>query len=96
MIRKFFPKISFVGIYGEQVGIPKKPDSVAALELSLLMDLKSNDIVYIGDPKIDMKTGKNAGIDKVGASWGFMGYSEIQQYGADYIAKIPDELLNLF
>jgi len=68
LIRKFFPKISFVGIYGERVGIPKKPDPATALELALLMDLKSNDIVYIGDPKIDMITGKNAVMDKVGAS----------------------------
>lgn len=92
---KFFERIPFVRIYGERNGIPKKPDPTSALEIAEAMDLKPEEVLYVGDSSIDMMTAKNAGMDGVGVLWGFRSYEELNKYGANYIISAPDELLGI-
>lgn len=96
LIKKFFPQIRFSGIIGERIGISKKPDPTSVFELLDLMKLDSKDVIYVGDSKVDMMTGKNAEMDKAGVLWGFRGREELEMYKADYIIKTPNELLSLF
>lgn len=96
LIHQFFGDIPFVEIFGERQGIPKKPDPAAALEIAEKMQLQPEEILYIGDSKTDMQTGKNAKMGKAGVLWGFRGAKELQENGADYLIKDAEELEKLF
>ena len=96
LIKRFFGDIPFVAILGEREGLPKKPDPYTALEIASLMELTPEEIVYIGDSKTDMQTGKNAGMGKAGAIWGYRGYEELKEHGADHLLYRPEELEALF
>ncbi|WP_343208948.1 HAD family hydrolase [Anaerolentibacter hominis] len=95
LIHKFFCRIPFVEIFGEREGIPKKPDPAAALEIAGLMGLKPEEVLYIGDSKTDMVTGKNAGMDTVGVLWGFRDFKELSENGATYIAGTVQDILDI-
>lgn len=92
---KFFKRIPFIAIYGERQGIPRKPDPTSALEIIQLMGLKPEEVLYIGDSKVDIMTAKNAGIDSVGVLWGFRNYDELSKHGATYIISDAKEILNI-
>ena len=93
LIRKYFADISFIEIFGEREGIPKKPNPVAALEIAGLMDLSPEQILYVGDTKTDIQTGRNANMDTVGVLWGFRDFAELTTEGATYIIEKPNEIL---
>jgi len=96
LIQAHFPGVPFVGVFGEREGIPRKPDPHTALELSRLMDLSPENIIYIGDSKTDIQTGKNAGMGTAGVSWGFTGIDGLAMSDAEYIVKSAREIVELF
>ncbi len=96
LMHKFFPDISFSGIFGEIQGIPKKPDPAGALKIAEIMELSPKEIIYIGDSGIDIQTGKNAGMGTAGVLWGFRGKEEFIANNADYIIENPKQILNIF
>lgn len=95
LIKKLFSEIPFVGVFGERAGIPKKPDPFSALELCSMMGLKPEEVLYAGDSNTDIQTGKNAGMDTIGVSWGFRGAGELKENGASYIVETPSEILRI-
>ena len=96
LVKKFFPDIKFSGVFGERDNVPKKPAPDAALEISELMNLKPDEILYIGDSKTDILTGRNAGMPSAGVLWGFRNREEFEENNADYIISTPYEILELF
>lgn len=98
LIRKWFPSISFTGVYGEREkeGIPKKPHPAAALALASQMGLAPEEVLFIGDSRPDMETGRNAGMDCAGVTWGFRDAEELIANGAAYLIETPEELSILF
>lgn len=60
LVNKYFSQFPWTAVYGEREseGIPKKPDPSAALEIADLMKLSKEEILYIGDSKTDMQTGR--------------------------------------
>ncbi|MCC8167081.1 MAG: HAD family hydrolase [Planctomycetes bacterium] len=96
LITKLFPDISFVGVYGERSDFPKKPDPSAALALAAAMGVKPDRIIYIGDSKTDMQTGRNAGMGAGGVLWGFRDEAELVANGADVIFRKPEEIADVF
>ncbi|MFV0381521.1 MAG: HAD family hydrolase [Breznakia sp.] len=95
LIKKNFPNIHFIECFGERKDVPKKPDPTSAFELRNLMNLKSEKIIYIGDSKTDIQTAKNANMDSIGVLWGFRDLKELQENGATYIVKTPEEILKI-
>lgn len=95
LIKKNFLNIHFIECFGERKDVPKKPDPTSAFELRNLMDLKSQEILYIGDSKTDIQTAKNANMDSIGVLWGFRDLKELQANGATYIAKTPEDILKI-
>ena len=75
--------------------MPKKPDPASALEITEMMKLRPEEVLYIGDSKTDMLTGKNAGMDTIGVTWGFRDKQELQSNGAVYIVDRPEEILDI-
>lgn len=59
------------------------------------LNLKKEDVLYVGDSDVDMITAKNAGLRSVGVTWGFRDENVLRKNGADHIISTPLELLNL-
>src|SRR5699024_2431200 len=95
IIEKFFGKILFVRVYGEREGITNKPDPTSALEIAQAMELKPEEILFIGDSNADIMTAKNANMDSVGVLWGFRGREELFKYGANYIVSDWKEIIDI-
>ena len=59
------------------------------------LNLKKNEVLYVGDSDVDMITATNAGLESVGVTWGFRDENVLRNNGADNIINSPLELLNL-
>ncbi len=95
-VEQLLSRWKFDVILGERPGVPRKPDPAAALEIAQRLDIKPEQIVYLGDTGIDMKTATSAGMYPVGALWGFRTREELMENGAAMVIAEPTELLTLF
>lgn len=90
-----FGKGYFDFILGEQEGIRKKP-APDGVNLALReLGAKPEECLYFGDTNTDMETGKAAGIDRVGVTWGFRGREELQAYAPEYLVDAPGEVIEI-
>src|SRR3989338_11677477 len=87
---------SFLGIYGGDTNFPKKPDPALVHHPLQSIGAKPASAVIIGDSRVDIETGKNAGIMTCGVTWGFRPKEELEEIGCDYLIDRPGDLLNLF
>lgn len=85
---------TFSEIWGKRDDFPTKPNPTAALEICRIMNEDVNNTVFIGDTAVDVKTGKNAGFYTIGVEWGFRDRKELEDAGADYIAKSALDIVN--
>lgn len=85
----------FDWIQGQTDGVPKKPDPAGVDRIREELGLEKEDILYVGDTCVDMKTGKAAGLFTVGVLWGFRDRQELEENHADAIIGKPAELLEL-
>ena len=83
----------FSVVWGQREGFPIKPDPSGAFEIMKELKVQAKDVLYIGDTKTDVLTGKQAGCFTVGVLWGFRDRKELEGAGADAIIKNQDELL---
>lgn len=96
LIQRFFPDIPFCTVIGNKEGLPLKPDpAVVALCMDSCGVHDFEQVAFVGDSATDIKTAKAAGVASIGVSWGFRGEDELNQAGADHIAREADELLTL-
>ena len=72
-----------------------KPYSPMAEIVRHLFDIPKERIVMIGDRLYDIEGAKKSGVDSMGILWGYGDRNEHEQYGADYIASTPNEVLDL-
>ena len=96
VIKRFFGENTFDFFYGARAGIPLKPDPTSAIMLAEELEIEKEEIVYVGDTSVDMKTGNGAGFYSVGVLWGFRDKKELEGSGADLIISHPSEILKLF
>lgn len=94
-IEYFFYKYPFVEVHGQKDGIPKKPHPEGAFNITNALNIKANEIVFVGDTPTDIKTAKNAGMISIGVSWGYRSVEELQDADANFIAKTPEHLTKL-
>lgn len=88
-----FPDIKFVAVFGERKGIETKPNPKSALEIIDMMKLDKDEVLYVGDSEIDIRTAKNAGLKSIGCLWGFRNKETLKNEGADTTINKPEELL---
>jgi len=91
-VKRFLSAWKFEYVFGEREGIPKKPDPMSAIEIAGLMNLNTEDFIYLGDSETDMRTARAAGMYPVGAGWGFRKIKELISSGAKKIINRPEEL----
>lgn len=80
-------------ILGANERFPRKPDPESALYISKELNVSPQNILYLGDTNIDMKTANAAGMFAVGVTWGFRTREELSENGAKEIINNPPELL---
>ena len=92
VVKKFFPTINFIAVFGHRADFPIKPDPQIVEEILKITQIQRSDTLYVGDTCVDMQTAKNADIDVVGVTWGFRPLSELQEYEPNFIANSAEEL----
>ncbi|MEM9347151.1 MAG: HAD family hydrolase [Planctomycetota bacterium] len=95
VIERYFSDVEWAVVRGHKPGTAPKPVPASAREVIAEMGVAAECCVYAGDTKVDMLTGKAAGMYTVGVSWGFRSVKELQDNGADAIVDSADELLDL-
>ena len=94
----YFPD-AFDCISGSRPGIPPKPDPTGLYEILKEIGLSKEEACqpgvacFIGDSDVDLKTGKDSGLDFIGVDWGFRGKAFLLENGADVVVMTPEELL---
>lgn len=94
VVKKFLGQWSFDVILGQKKDIPKKPAPNGALLIAQKLNLKPEQIVFLGDTEIDMETAQRASMWPAGAGWGFRTLEELREAGAKVVLKNPLELLD--
>ncbi len=91
----YFPDVPFEMVLGQRDGVPAKPDPAMALEIAVRMRLSVEEILYVGDTGVDMRTAVSAGMFALGVLWGFRSEQELTQNGAKKIINRPAQILEL-
>ncbi len=94
-VNKFFSQRHFEVVMGDQKDVQRKPDPQGALKISDALNLPPEQILYLGDSDVDMKTALSAGMFPVGALWGYRSMNELIENGAQKVISHPAELLTL-
>lgn len=89
-----FGEDMFDVIRGQKPDTPIKPSPEGIFRILEQLELKPEEILYLGDTGTDMQTGKNAGAVTVGALWGFREREELEKNNADIIIENPLQLLD--
>lgn len=94
MIKTYFKDIPFIEVLGSRNNIPNKPDPTSVNEIINKMNLNKEEVLYVGDTEVDVKTGHNASLKVVGCIYGFRDEKTLVENKADYLINKPIELLN--
>lgn len=94
VVETLFGKGMFDHMQGQKPEVEKKPSPAGVFEILKALDVKIEDVVYVGDTNTDMKTGKSAGAFTVGVLWGFRDRQELEENHADAIIENPRMLLD--
>lgn len=95
VVRKYFGNAKFDIVFGKLPEYPIKPDPQSAERIIELLNLRKEDILYVGDTDTDIHTARNAGLDSVGVLWGFRSEAELAEAGADYLISDPSAIIRI-
>ena len=88
----------FVGIYGATMdgSLIRKADVIRYALDNLGVERENYDqVVMVGDRNNDIYGAKENGIQVIGVLYGYGDLAELQSAGADYIAKMPEEIAQI-
>lgn len=80
---------------GERAGIAKKPAPDMLLAIMRQLKAEPASTIYIGDSDTDLDTARNAGVDCIGACWGFRGRAFLEAHGAKLLAENVGDIWEL-
>ncbi len=92
-VREFLPFNKFDIVLGHRTGKNPKPDPNGAVEVAERFKVSPDQILYLGDTGVDMKTVVSAGMYPVGVLWGFRTRNELLEIGAKDLLDKPEDLL---
>lgn len=81
--------------FGDQVGYKRKPDADLINLCLSKMNLKSDEVLYIGDTEVDYLTAKQSNLEFVAVTWGFRTKEALQALKPRHLIDKPLELLNI-
>ena len=80
---------------GDDPSRAKKPAPDSVWEAMRQMGVTAQETVYIGDSDVDVITARNAGIPCIAVTWGFRSEESLLAAGAQYVARKPEEILQI-
>lgn len=92
LMKAYFGNIEFAAIYGEQAGVPLKPDPYLAHSIMSQTGTLPEEALIIGDGEPDMIFAKNTSIFGIGVSWGFRSRETLIEAGAKVIIDKPEQV----
>ncbi len=95
LIAEKFENISFIDIVGVEDGRYIKPDPTSGNNIIEKMGLSKDEVLYIGDTEVDIKTGKNIGVKTVAVAWGFRNFEDLKIENPDFMIENPMEIIDL-
>lgn len=95
LVQKWFSAYEPRCVYGERSGIPRKPDPAAPLAIAAELGLLPQEMAFVGDSEVDIKTGLAAGMLSVGVLWGYRTKEQLLENGAMHLIQTPQELMAL-
>ncbi len=78
---------------GARRGKPVKPDPYLVNVALDKMKLSKNEVIYVGDSDVDIKTARNSQIQMITVTWGFRDLTTLQSHGATHIINYPSEII---
>lgn len=85
----------FDAVIGDNGKDKLKPAPDNVFRAIKMLNIKNEDVLYVGDSEVDMITAENASLVSVGVTWGFRDSEVLRANGAKYIVSSPSEILNI-
>lgn len=95
MVKRLLSHWSFDIVQGAKPSIPRKPDPTAALAIAYKLGVKPEQVLFLGDTNVDMKTANSAGMYAAGVLWGFRPAEELLESGARALVREPKDVLKI-
>ena len=94
IVNEFFGDI-FEVIIGESKTMPVKPHPKMLKEVIKRLGLERDEVIYVGDTEVDIKTARNARVDVISATWGFRNRGELVRKHPTHAIRRPKHLVPL-
>ena len=65
------------------------------LAMAAELGLEPNEMAFVGDSEVDIKTGLAAGMLSIGVLWGYRTREQLLANGAELLAETPQDLVKL-
>lgn len=95
IVKELFSGHNFFEAVGKLDGVPKKPSPEIVFNILKKADVKTDEVLYVGDSDVDVLTGHNAGLQVCGCEWGFRGKDELLNAGCDFLLEKPLDLIDV-
>jgi len=82
-------------VQGSCDGVIPKPDPSGILHILDRGGFEREDCLYVGDTQIDIRAGKNAGVETVAVLWGYRTREQLLAERPNHLISHPRELLDL-
>lgn len=84
----------FKFVFGQSKEFPMKPDPAAALFISQSLRIEPENMLFIGDSEVDVKTANAAGMIPIGVPWGYGNVDLINKSGNGIVVNTPDGIID--
>ncbi len=85
----------FDAVEGQKAEVPRKPDPAGLLQILAALSVEKENVLYVGDSDVDIKTGRNAGVKTASVTWGFRTREQLMEAGAKLFVDRPEEILSI-
>ena len=93
LVKKYFPEINFVAVFGQRDNVPVKPDPAIVHDIQQAAGIEDTaEIIYIGDSLVDLNTARNSNVEFAAVTWGFCPRESLAENNPAHIADTIEEL----
>lgn len=91
-----FPDFEFTKIIGQSEEVKPKPDLGGFNKIVEEFELKTSEIMFVGDSEVDMETAKKAGVGaSVHVDYGYRTSEEVKEYEPTYTVNNPLSIIKI-
>ena len=94
LCERFFGDYIKIAI-GEGGNVGRKPCADGIIKALGKLGKGLENVIYVGDSEVDIKTAINANIPCISVLWGFKSREFLEQHGGKVFAQKPDDILNI-